>query len=121
MDGVPFLVVEATEMHTANPILRVASKQGLCESVYADELDKPTQRTITIGGVEVPEPEREPLCIGQQYWVVDLASNGPATQHWGDSGVLDCRWLERGMIHLTEENAQAHTDAIYRANKGETE
>ena len=77
------------------------------------------EKTITINGRKVPEPVREPLEVGQRYWVVDPASDSPGLHYWeGDH--FDYRWLDRGMIHLNEDAAEAHTDAIYRANKGET-
>ena len=76
------------------------------------------KKTITINGVEVPAPEREPLRIGQTYWVPSDSLQAPLLLVW-DADYVDAKSLERGWIHLTRENAQAHIDAMRRANKGE--
>lgn len=67
-------------------------------------------RTIDINGHQVPEPVRETLNLGQKYWVADTA-NFTEEKKWTDS--FSCqRWLERGLIHLTKEAAEAHMDAL---------
>src|SRR5574343_1901986 len=70
-------------------------------------------RTVTITGpggtFEIPEPVREPIKHWNQYWVADFG--GVETYDW-----CDCRYdkvfLAQGRIHLTEEAAQAHADAL---------
>ena len=78
------------------------------------------EKTITINGRKVPAPEREPLRIGQTYWVPSDSLQAPLLLVW-DADYVDAKSLERGWIHLTKENAQAHTDAMRRASKGKTE
>lgn len=73
-------------------------------------------KTININGIEVPAPVTEPLEIGQEYWtwshdkVLQMRWNGDRADH---------RWLKRRAIHLTEEAAQAHLEAIVKASGGE--
>ena len=69
-------------------------------------------RTIMINGIEVPEPVREKLNDGQRHWIVDITQDELVQlQHWVDDH-LDARFLERGLIHLTEENARKHAEAL---------
>jgi len=77
------------------------------------------EKIITINGVEVPEPYLNPLRIGEWYWLANTAADRPTPMFW-NSGECDWEWLAKGLIHLTEENARVHIDAMRRANKGET-
>ena len=115
VDGDPVLVVHLKRGSRVD----VADRFGKWHGFLIEDFDEYKPRTITINGIKVPEPVREPLKYGQLYWIVDLASKEPRKKHWGSDG-FDYRWLDRGMIHLNEDAAEAHTDAIYRANRGET-
>lgn len=67
-------------------------------------------RYIDIGGHQVPEPVREPLKIGQVYWLVRIHGAIDSFEWEGDHA---CNaWLELGLIHLTEEAAKAHRVAL---------
>ena len=115
VDGDPFVVIRIKAIN----LIEVAHKHGGLYTFSTENFDEYKPRTITINGVKVPEPVRKPLEYWQLFWVVHLAGEGPESHLWKNDS-LDYQWLERGMIHLTEENAKAHTDAIYRANRGET-
>ena len=67
-------------------------------------------KTIWINGYEVPEPHRVPLKEGEEYWVISLA-RGTAILRWCDDDV-DTSYLENGFVHLTEEAAEKHFEAI---------
>jgi len=74
-------------------------------------------RTILINGIEVPEPVRRELVGGTTYWRVSLTnSNITAPEKWS-SCTYDIRHLERGLIHLTEENARKHAEALLSFTK----
>ncbi|MBC4013637.1 hypothetical protein H8R13_18140 [Morganella morganii] len=83
----------------------------MCNEVFLDNDEyrlKP--RYIKIGEYQVPEPVREPLQAGQEYWVADVA-------RWDDEWLWDDDnrdnlWLERGLIHLTKEAAYIHIAAL---------
>lgn len=60
--------------------------------------------------IVIPEPVREPLEIGQEYWVAEIASS--AEQWLWDDDARDWFWLERGIIHLTKEAAESHIAAL---------
>ena len=83
----------------------------------ADLFIKPS--TIMIGDVEVPEPCREPLKIGQVYWLVDLAdlTGVPLPLYWcGAKSKM--RWLRLGLVQLTKEGAIAQMEATLRLYRG---
>lgn len=68
-------------------------------------------RTIDINGHQVPEPAREPPEIGRCYVIADITIKGLCTQIWqGDDG--DKFLLQRGLIHLSAEEAEAHIAAL---------
>jgi len=62
--------------------------------------------TVTICGVELPEPVREPLEDGDRYCVVGLADVSLLRCEWcGDS--IDKERLHQGRIHRSAEDARA--------------
>lgn len=67
-------------------------------------------RFIDISGHQVPEPVREPLEDDQEYWIADIRY-APSVFNW-ENNDADYRWLERGIIHLTKEAAEAHSVAM---------
>lgn len=73
---------------------------------------KPAEpKYIVVNGVNVPEPVRERLKAGQPYWLVDPSDETPPVLNWHDNSSTK-RWLSLGLIHLTEEAAQTHIDAM---------
>ena len=115
-NGTPFVVIG---VERKDVFIKVADREGDSLLFECSEFDEYKLRTITINGVEVPEPVREPLEQGQEYWLADPVSNIPLPDVWHDSQ-SNYRLLEKGLIHLTKENANAHMEAMRRANKGET-
>lgn len=70
-------------------------------------------RTININGFEVPEPVREPLQIGQEYYMPRLESIARLslrTEWRGDE--FDLKRLKMGIIHLPSEAAELHAKAL---------
>lgn len=74
-------------------------------------------RTILINGIEVPEPVKEELLEGQSYYLVDITYPQLMQLQYWDNDTLDARFLERGLIHLTEENARKHAEALLSFTK----
>lgn len=75
-------------------------------------------RTITINGIEVPEPTREPPKKGSYYWVatpdgLDLTKK----LRWVNDS-CDRRSLRRGLCHSTHEAAETHAKALIAASGG---
>lgn len=67
-------------------------------------------RLININGHQVPEPVQEPLKIGQVYWLARIHGAVDSFEWEGDHA---CNaWLDRGLIHLTKEAAEAHIAAL---------
>ncbi|WP_316576432.1 hypothetical protein [Morganella morganii] len=65
---------------------------------------------IDINGHQVPESVREPLEDDQEYWIADIRY-AVSVFNW-ENNDADNRWLERGIIHLTKEAAEAHSAAL---------
>ena len=68
--------------------------------------------TILIKGIEVPEPVKRELLEGQSYYVVDITCHKFMQIQYWNNDPLDTRFLERGLIHLSEENAKKHAEAL---------
>ena len=69
-----------------------------------------------IDGVNFPKPVSEPLVPGTKYWVTDTDYERHAALDpflWADSS-CDKMFLERGLVHLSKENAVAHAKAMIR-------
>ena len=77
-------------------------------------------RTITIAGIEVPEPMRTAPPGGTTYWVADPRRFKAHRVQW--DGVPSEYWcLRRGLCHLTKEAAETHARALIIASGGEVE
>ena len=78
-------------------------------------------RTITIAGIEVPEPMRNKPPLRTECWRIDLRDEPLAMRMiWDDVGA-EKLWLRRGLLHLTEEAAQQHARALILASGGKVE
>ena len=67
-------------------------------------------KVILINGHEVPEPHRTPLKDGEVYWALSLV-RGTTSSCWRDDDI-DTSYLENGFVHLTQEAAKKHFDAL---------
>ena len=74
-------------------------------------------RTITINGIEVPEPVREPLEIEQKYFFPYPAYTDRTDWYEWSGDSVDNQLLNDGLIHLTEEAARAHAEALLSFTK----
>lgn len=74
-------------------------------------------KMLSINGFEFPEPCRVAPSEGAMYYVPSLTRGSKVYRtHWdGDS--TDRYYLEIGFVHLTEEAATRHADAILSATK----
>ena len=74
---------------------------------------KPQRRlSVTLANGDVvswPEPVREALKDGQEYWLV-FADGHVSSLIW-DGHDMDSEYLAFGNVHLTREAAQEHADA----------
>ena len=78
------------------------------------------QEMITIDGISFPAPESEPPELGTEYWIAELSYEYYATTIpilWADDSA-DHMYLKRGLIHLSRENAVAHTEALIKLSGG---
>ena len=96
-----------------------------CEMDESDKWDMSCEyrikpKVIMIGGVEVPEPYREPLAIGNRYYVPVLEYGGCISFSWKGSA-NDTRRLRDGVIHLEEEAARTHSKALVSLTSKEEE
>ena len=78
-------------------------------------------RTITIAGIEIPEPMRTAPPVGATYWIATpLHRFKTHRMQWGGA-VVERDWLRRGLCHLTKEAAETHSRALIIASGGEVE
>ncbi|MEQ1977477.1 hypothetical protein, partial [Xenorhabdus sp. SGI240] len=70
-------------------------------------------RTIKIGDIEVPEPVREPLVDGANYYYPNISYGefNCNSRPWSGS-VCDKDRLSSGLIHLDRESAELHAKAL---------
>ena len=68
--------------------------------------------TININGHEVPLPEREAPQAGTKYFSPLFARVGGVWSYKWTGGVSDKLLLSAGMVHLTEEAAEKHAEAL---------
>ena len=70
-------------------------------------------RTIRIGEIDIPEPVREPLQNGENYFVpaIDCGDCHANRFSW-DNDSTDKRLLKQGVVHLTTEAALSHARAL---------
>ena len=66
---------------------------------------------IVVNGVNVPEPVRDGLEYGCEYWLASTSFGTSCSYYW-DGTFSGKRWRSLGLIHLTSEAAQAHIDAM---------
>jgi hypothetical protein len=64
-----------------------------------------------------PEPCREALQPEQRYFYVDPVCRVTAVAEFWTGDAEDMRLLDRGLIHLTLEAAQAHAEALLALSK----
>lgn len=76
--------------------------------------------TITINGIEVPEPMREAPDMGSLYWLVTNLSDDPVELPWLDD-MDDRKWLAAGLIHATQEAAEANRQALLSLTRKPTQ
>jgi len=77
---------------------------------------RPRTCQITINGtvLEYPEPVREPLEDGQEYWIADM-HYGISNQTWTNT-TTEIRWLSIGIVHPTKQAAQQHLAVLQAVN-----
>ena len=69
-------------------------------------------KTITVKGIEVPEPIREEPKVGEKFFLVNLASFTLFDFSSWTGDKYDQQWLNKGLLHFTEEAAIAHAKAL---------
>lgn len=80
---------------------------------YDDTEYRQIPKTISINGIEVPEPMRDKPEIGTVYYVVDaVEEDGTCERLWADD-IWDNWMFNRGQIHLTRENCIIHAKALF--------
>lgn len=66
---------------------------------------------IVINGIEVPEPMREKLEIGDIYYVPHVTYKIAEKLKW-TGNMIDIFNLNNGLVHLTESDAFTHSYAL---------
>ena len=109
-----------SEWKDFDPVCSSISIESIFKKFFVFRL---RQEMITIGDVSFPKPESEPLEIGTEYWVAEPSYRNCISQNpyiWDDDDI-DRRYLRRGLVHLTRENAIAHTKALIQLGGGKVD
>ena len=77
------------------------------------------QEMRSLNGYEYPAPETEAPKVGVRYYVPDTACDNLFSWYVWENDDFDRKWLTHREVHLSEENAIAHTKAIILAGGGE--
>ena len=77
---------------------------------------KPPKRKVTMAGITFDAPETEAPKVGAEYWLAQFGASGASLQRWNDDP-YDHRWLANGLVHLDEENAILHFQALRELNR----
>ena len=115
VDGVELVVTRVDSYWVT-----LRNKRDGAIGVGYDGIDEYKPRTITIGDMEVPEPVREPLEIGEDYYRVNFNDVGPFRQIWEGCNA-EYNWLRLGLIQKTKGGFYQHRKALIRVSGGETE
>lgn len=75
--------------------------------------------TITVNGIDVPEPVREPLPAKTRYFIPDFGMTNLVFDGYWNCTTIDKTALACGVIHLTYEAARAHAEAMIAPSKRE--
>jgi len=76
--------------------------------------------TITIAGIEIPEPMRTAPPVGTTYWIADPLRFQAHWMRWDGSRGAH-KWMSRGLCHFTKEAAETHARVLIIASGGEME
>jgi hypothetical protein len=107
-------VLQAKDPEACDGYVTVGSYNGDALSKWELRI-KP--RTITVNGIEVPEPVREPLNNGKEYWSVSFGAKSCVGRLTWAGDDFDLAFLDRGLIHMTAEAAQQHAEAMIAPSK----
>lgn len=77
--------------------------------------------TIRIGDIDVPEPVREALKDGTQYFTAAIDLDDFYNVYTWYSDLADAGMLKAGIVHLTKEAAIAHAKALILVSGGTVE
>ena len=80
---------------------------------------KVKQEMRSLNGHAYPAPETVAPAFGTRYYVPAVTASGLRTAHLWRGALSDLRRLVAGFVHLNEESATEHTEAIINAGGGE--
>ena len=87
------------------------------ESIYHVGHEKPTappKRKVTMAGITFDAPETEAPARKTEYWLVHCGE--VFRQRWDDDS-FDNQWLGRGLVHINNESARLHAQALNKLNR----
>lgn len=84
--------------------------------------DKPTDpppRMCTLAGIEFPAPLTVAPEVGTTFYFASMyrGKTSPSPLNWRGDSIGQQALLELGVVHLTREGAELHSDALIAANK----
>lgn len=73
---------------------------------------------ITIGDVTFPKPETVEPKFNQEYWFITDLSNATVKSDYWVGASREEELLKKGLVHLCEQNAIAHAEALIKLSGG---
>lgn len=70
------------------------------------------KKTINIGGIEIAEPVRSALTIGEIYYIPSLGDFRRASYHICQGDDIDYLRISSGIVHRNEDDAIKHAIAL---------
>ncbi|WP_445494433.1 hypothetical protein [Photorhabdus sp. SF281] len=87
---------------------------------YPDYVYRRKPEMITVGSVSFPKPISEAPALDTLCYVVAIRTDTDIHSiFWHNSSLMFRSFLKQGLLHLTEDAAQQHLEAIVKINKGE--
>lgn len=107
-------------METSNPwrrwqVYRTVDDMWVTCTTHPNwELEKirRVQPVVVINGFDVPLPISKVLPIGRNYFIPSLCNASKTQQYTWEGNKDDLKFLRQGLVHLSEENAKIHAEAL---------
>lgn len=79
---------------------------------YFDKQFRIKPKQININGNLINAPIKDKLKSGDDYWFVNILTYAKVYESVWENDSIDNSRLDRGLIHLTKEDALAHANAL---------
>lgn len=109
--------LQAKELGEVVEVKRLGNSWAVCSwgwtiDWYFDKQFRIKPKQININGNLINAPIKDKLKRGDDYWLVNLLTAAKVSDCIWENDFIDNFRLDRGLIHLTQEDALAHAKAL---------